>query len=584
MELLDRFDEGETDGYWQAIQFLYVRPDSDHIHHVTDPDVSAQPRWATLETTEQERVVQASAAYLVASRCSPENRFTRPSTFHLPNEAAYRALILMLRYAPQGIKELSPDVWKEWAPVLATQSTETINGAKWEDKERILEWACSAVEEIRTALLLGAAASAENGTELWLRNETRYLWDGRVASEYIRLAQSANEPPLNELVELLAELDFELTRPLLLNWLETEPAGSMRRIKALDALFQRDLAQSWARLRPSLEEDLDQTAGVIVRSRYVINGIPAELDEAILADVYLWTCGAFPPEGDPQFEGVHSVGPREEVGRWRDQLVAELRDRGTINSVSEIQRIVNQRPEATGLRRTLAIAAAALRSAQWQPTSPSQLVRLAENQDRILVHDESDLSDAVVQALAAVQNRLTGANPESHLLWDTHSKRPKSEEELSDYIARQLRDFLRKRGIVVNREVQVRRSQPSGIGERTDIQIDAVSTSVATGQLRCVSLPIEVKGAWNTDLVSSPQAQLADRYMRDLGVSAGVYVVLWPDLDSWADGADGRKQSKWLQDRTAAEMRLTEIADHTATLGAHIKVVNLDMSYRRVPS
>ena len=73
--------------------------------------------------------------------------------------------------------------------------------------------------------------------------------------------------------------------------------------------------------------------------------------------------------------------------------------------------------------------------------------------------------EAVAFALDEAQTRLTGATPESHYLWDTYAGRPKSEDEISDYLANELNGALSASGVIVNREVQARRNQPSGIGE-----------------------------------------------------------------------------------------------------------------------
>ena len=85
--------------------------------------------------------------------------------------------------------------------------------------------------------------------------------------------------------------------------------------------------------------------------------------------------------------------------------------------------------------------------------------------------------------------------------------RPKNEEEISDYISNRLRDRLTERHVVVNREVEVRRSQPTGFGERTDVQVQAVSLD---GNER-ITLPIEVEGAWNKDLLTAMDTKLVKR-------------------------------------------------------------------------
>jgi hypothetical protein len=195
------------------------------------------------------------------------------------------------------------------------------------------------------------------------------------------------------------------------------------------------------------------------------------------------------------------------------------------------------------------------------------------------VNDAAALAAAVASAMREVQTRLTGATPESHYLWDTHAGRPKSEDEISDYLANELNRVLTVRGAIVNREVQIRRNRPSGIGERTDLLVDAAPVrGPHTGRL---SLPVEVKGAWNDELRTAMRSQLVERYMRDTPATDGIYVVVWPDLKSWTDGNDSRRSVLASLDRQAVEAELTAQASGLAEDGARVHVVHLDIAYRR---
>jgi hypothetical protein len=149
----------------------------------------------------------------------------------------------------------------------------------------------------------------------------------------------------------------------------------------------------------------------------------------------------------------------------------------------------------------------------------------------------------------------------------------------SDYLANELSRVLIARGAIVNREVQVRRNRPSGIGERTDLLVDAATNARPdTGRL---SVPVEVKGAWNSELCTAMTDQLLDRYMRDVGATDGVYVVVWPDLASWTDVADGRRKVLASLDREAIEAQLAEQAADLARQDASVRVVHLEIAYRR---
>ena len=196
-----------------------------------------------------------------------------------------------------------------------------------------------------------------------------------------------------------------------------------------------------------------------------------------------------------------------------------------------------------------------------------------------MVNDAGALASATVSALEDVQERLTGTTPQSHYLWDTHAGRPKSEDEVSGYLANELSRDLIVRGVIVNREVQVRRNRSSGIGERTDLLVDAAL--VGGSETHRLSLPVEVKGAWNPELRTAMRDQLVERYMRDIAANDGVYIVVWPDLASWTDVTDTRRKALASLDRPILEAELAAQASALADEGVRVRVVHLGIDYGR---
>jgi hypothetical protein len=84
-----------------------------------------------------------------------------------------------------------------------------------------------------------------------------------------------------------------------------------------------------------------------------------------------------------------------------------------------------------------------------------------------------------------------------------------------DYVTRFLRDDLIGRGVVANREVEVKNWRGRGIGERTDILVEA------TGPGNPARLVIEVKGCWNDHLYVDLTDQLWERYMHEWRTRSG---------------------------------------------------------------
>ena len=160
--------------------------------------------------------------------------------------------------------------------------------------------------------------------------------------------------------------------------------------------------------------------------------------------------------------------------------------------------------------------------------------------------------------------------------------RPNEEERLSDALRRHLERDLRERGIVTNREVEIRPRQGTGgdPGERTDIHVDAVSR--LGRNIERIRVIVEVKGCWNREVNTAISTQLRDRYLKDNDCSHGLYVVGWYLCDQWdsRDGRNGEARRQMPNTLADARQRFSQQAaaesDETATLAA----VVLDCSLR----
>jgi hypothetical protein len=579
-ELLGRFDAGEAVGFWYSVRLLTVAPGSQHFGAEFDPDVSGMPRWSALAEATRERLVRAAERYLREFPCDPGEWLDRPDIVHHPSAAGYRAMLLLLREAGDRLRGLPASAWTEWAPVLATSTTAMANGAKWEDKLRLFELAGPVVvSAARDALIIRVQAECGAGKRPFLANEAGYLWDDTVASTYLALARTSGGDPREEVVDLLARRDLDPLRPVLLEWLADQSDAGRFRLAAT-TLIDVDLDRSWDGVRAAFGSDTalaeDVLGGTLTVRGFALTD---DLSAPVLADLYLWLRAHFPPETDPTFDDAHFVGRREQIGQWRDKLLRRLQDEGSPAAVHAIRRIGVALPDVPWIGRVLVAAEAALRRTQWTPTTLPELLRLAHDRRTVVVHSSAALARAVVSVLDEIQVGLTGATPASHYLWDTHTGRPKTEDEVSDYLRNELDRALAVRGIVVNREVQVRRNRASGIGERTDLLVEAAA---ATGpEASHISLPVEVKGAWNAELTTALEDQLVGRYMRDTSAEHGIFLVVWPDLAAWKDEADDRRRTIASLDRSDVESRLADQASSMRTAGRDVEVVHLDIDYLR---
>jgi hypothetical protein len=300
-------------------------------------------------------------------------------------------------------------------------------------------------------------------------------------------------------------------------------------------------AVAWDFAWPILEVDATLAEKVLLRASDRLDHdrkqVLPTLTAPRLADLYLKLHNLFPPETDPpRRNGVSVVTPRDEIVRFRSDVISTLESRGTEDACKELLRLANALPKLRGwLLWRLYNARMSKRRFGWSPTSPEAFLLLTKRTEGRLVRDADDLLEVVMESLARFQAQLTRSTlPSSERFWhwdgaDTQRKnfRHRDEAFLSDEVARWLRDDLNQRGIVIGREVQTRR------GQRTDVYVDAVARGDSSLSVRTVTVVIEVKGCWNAEVKTAVDSQLVGDYLRPNGLTHGIYLIGWFVCPVW---------------------------------------------------
>jgi hypothetical protein len=250
-----------------------------------------------------------------------------------------------------------------------------------------------------------------------------------------------------------------------------------------------------------------------------------------------------------------------------------LQTRGTYEACEKISQLAADYPELPFLRWTYVHARENALRETWTPPDPETIIGFAHNHRTRLVESGDHLLDVVLESLRRFEQWLQGTPPAAFLLWNhlpREKQRPKTENEISDAIALFLRADLGGRGVVFNREVQIRPRHGHGsAGERTDIQIDAVRKSKGDAH-DTVTVILEAKGGWNREVSTAMQDQLCDRYLKDNSCQHGIYLVVWAMCPQW-DEKDGRRRhhARWgsINDlRNAIEAQAAGLSGMTRTI------------------
>jgi hypothetical protein len=269
-------------------------------------------------------------------------------------------------------------------------------------------------------------------------------------------------------------------------------------------------------------------SGAIVRS----------LSEQSVEDLYVWLAERFPHNEDPEMEGVHSVDTRERIAHFRDAVLRGLRERGTSEAVAAIREIAKRLPNLSWIKFTGLEARQIVMRKTWDGNSPKDILNLVRSSDNRLVDNEEQLLEVIIASFKRYQRLLLGEKPAVYDLWNTNDWTPKKETFISDHVVRHLENDLKDRGIVVNREVQIRR------GQETDIHIVAIREK-QDGSMDQVKVIAEVKGCWHSEVKTAMQTQLRDRYLKENQCGHGLYLVAWFLCDKWKEESRKRKTPQW---------------------------------------
>lgn len=304
----------------------------------------------------------------------------------------------------------------------------------------------------------------------------------------------------------------------------------------------------WSIVWPSIQQNVEFGREVISTAAHGVGinkmRVGQRLMENQLADLHMWLVHQCPYDEDSARRDNGWIGPEERIGEFRGFLLQHLKGRGTLQACEAVRRIARELPQLDWLKWTLLEAQAVTRRQTWIPPQSKDVLAIANDQPKRLVQSGEQLLDVLMESLQELEKRLQGETPQAEFLWDQVGKniyKPKDENSFSNYVKDHLDRDLRQRGVIANREVEIRRSTGARPGERVDIQIDAISKRPSGEEYDRISVVIEVKGCWHEELTHAMKTQLVDRYLKEARCQYGLYLVGWFNCAQW-DDSDRRKQ------------------------------------------
>ncbi|MEA1909107.1 MAG: hypothetical protein U9N43_08790, partial [Euryarchaeota archaeon] len=588
--LLDECESGNLSAWWRLNMEMTLEPDSTIYRDELKSDLTVLPGWNVADAATKARIVETAKRY-VLEQDPKTQEWLGKNTIYRPAFAGYRALRLLLQEAPDFISTRPTDVWKRWAPIILAYPTSSGIGNEKPHHELVKLAYGHAPDDIIRALLAMIDKQNEEHDHIFITRKVECCWDDRLADALLNKAKDEKLKPecmgslLGDLLNHNVDEANVFAESLVHLPLPPSEDGRNRAIAAARVLMIHAKDAGWSVVGPVIRDDTEFGREVISAVAHNAESIGKRLTEDQLADLYVWLVRQYPHAEDPKHDDVHIayiVEPRENVADFRDSILRHLKERGTYQACDAIKRISHELPELDWIKSTLWEARNNTRRCTWEPPQPADILEMAGDSQKCLVNSGDQLLDVLIESLKRLEEELQGETPAARDIWDRVDKkryRPIDENGFSDYVKRHLEGDLKQRGIIANREVEIRRGEGSGTGERTDIYIDAVVRGSNGKNHDSVAVIIEVKGCWHNELDTAMKTQLVDRYLKDNPCQHGMYLVGWFNCDQWGY-EDYRKKGCPKRDIGEARNRFDIQAAELSQQGKLIKVFVMNTALR----
>lgn len=544
VSLLDQFESGRIDAWWQITLWMERKDDGYHAEKHYCMDLREFPFWKNASANVKARLISVAYKYIHDGDPNLKAWFHKKNIHYHPARAGFRALLLLANEAPNLIATIQKEAWCKWCPVILQLHYYDEVAAHRLLTEKLFE---NAPEEAINWFLRIIDKENKEGDVIWiLQKLPDNKWNDLIGNAILQRLK-------------LGKLRPACTNALLISSFEREVKGALEFTRSLiprvapksENRYQITLFASRLLMLHGEHSDWQKVRHIILKSSkfghdlfegsshgdsHVPSRILTALSAQDVAELWEWMLAEYPLATDPNMKQSGIVTSRKSMAYLRNNLISHLANMGTPAACQELEKLAQKWPQSDVLRWQLSRAREQMRRNSWQPPVPNMIFALAEKRNRRLVQSAGQLMQVVIEALGRFQQKLQGKSPLADLLWS--DGRPKPEKALSDWLEDFLNDDLKGQGIIIGREVQIHRL------DRLDLRIDAISQENTNAVYSTVQVIVEVKGCWNKELTTAMEKQLVNRYLDKNDCRHGLYVVGWFLCDAWTGKNPNRKQVK----------------------------------------
>jgi hypothetical protein len=570
--------------WWMLTTALQLPVPRNYQPDPLEAAMTSFPGWISATEDIRQRITNLAKRYVLEGDPMNDEWFDSGDFSAFAARGGCRALSLLCEHDPHWVANLTSTQLERWIPIIVCFPGAPVAAA-------IIAVIRKCPEQFVT--VLETAFANRPSPEADVKGTLHCCWSPKIASMLLAKAKTTSHEAFQDTL-LAIGISKECSGFPALAWqiISTldRKQHAPRRANLLDLVTRWALADSWPRLWDLMREHASEAKELWSRVAQVlhwqVDGLLRNLEPERIALLYIWLREHFPGQSRVHQRAVLSQEDR--IIELRNSLLQYLRRQSNRPHLAAFRSIVDYFPNDENLKLNYAAARRDVARSTWAPSTMATLATLLNDAERRIVESESQLLAVVCESLHRFQVELHDELSAVRDLWDKCEKtwRPVDENDLSDRIARHFRADLESSGIIVNREVKIRRGRPGLKGEQPDIYVDSVVRNSGNNSIQRISVVIEVKGNWHDEVEDALDTQLAARYLRDNSSNHGLYLVGWFLDDGWDDG-DSRKAKatrNFNGDIEQARVQLAKQAAEASVNGKTIKSFVLDARLRNANS
>jgi len=388
---LDGLDKGELCQWHNVLHGLKLDPATLPSIQI-DPDVTNWANWQLCDEETQRRIVCAARYYVLKQDeiQGNEGHWFDTTSYPWIEWNGYMALNLLLARDIDAILDLPTAKWERWSKVIArfpiVANLESHFELVRERQNALLRMLYqraphSYINDIRRLLV------AEDRREESLYGtveKINLLWDAKHEATLMELLRSERLSAKGQrsLLDVLAKHDSDCAVRFAEEMIRkgySDEVEKERLVELCVGLVLSEREFDWKVVWNEMQ-NCENVGKAIVEKVAEDDRSHSKFSDHLtvlqLADLFIWVETQYPSSEDPQFDGVHVVSTREQVGRWRNNIILALQKKDSQEALPAIRRILDRFPQLEWIQFVRVDIEEASEVLDWKPTLPKDVLDL----------------------------------------------------------------------------------------------------------------------------------------------------------------------------------------------------------------